>query len=600
MKNQLYSYLFYYFIASTLLRSLIVLLSSNYNPVEHGELRVRRLVKLGSFSDLLHLVLATLFFTSPINLYIKNFMFMGITFHVQWTTLSLFFVWFSVFTIILMAKFATRYLHRDVYYFKFFSILFLLELSLLLLILTNGIETIFIGWELLGLSSILLIAFYEYRTSVLKNSLRILFIYKISDIVFYLSLIYAASMGITNYTDINSTYAILLIFSACLIKSSIFPWLWLPRAMEGPTPSSAIFYGGLATHVPLFILINLFTHMKVVLPHDIKLIYASLIVASVLLANLLTRITSDAKNSIAYAAITQLGIIYLEVLLGYYQLAIFHTILHGLYRTLELLRTPSQLYDRHLSDTQRKSLIKPGIVFTKLLPLRIRLFLYKLTFHEFILPKLLNNYIEKFMGLNIAKVSLSSVKTYIFLSLSTFIVLELISVYTFGYTPTLFDESVLIMAYCFNVIALLYKYRPMLFLTCLSLSTFITLTCLAEIINPHFALLDIFYPLLLLGFSYHYYKNSRHFAYKTVHPSRSPLTLTIVFLVGLSIVGFPGLGTFYFWQRLEHHLIHLDPEIIIDAFVLISFNTLLFFRFYYANFLGQTHSLRHIKAASRK
>ncbi|MCP6726115.1 hypothetical protein NL526_29065, partial [Klebsiella pneumoniae] len=76
---------------------------------------------------------------------------------------------------------------------------------------------------------------------------------------FYSAIIYTAYYEEFAYSIISNTLTVYFILLACLIKSSILPWIWLPRAMEGPTPSTALFYGGLATHIPAYLFLTIWS-----------------------------------------------------------------------------------------------------------------------------------------------------------------------------------------------------------------------------------------------------------------------------------------------------------------------------------------------------
>lgn len=160
-----------------------------------------------------------------------------------------------------IAAFATRYMHREGGYNRFFVLYAVFVLGMVLTCLAGTIETLFAGWELVGLSSVLLVAFYHERPAPVENGLRVWIVYRISDAVLLVAAIvmhhiqgegdFDKLLGASPWPEGHLVAAgpqtiivgALLIFAAAG-KSALAPFSgWLPRAMEGPTPSSAVFYG---------------------------------------------------------------------------------------------------------------------------------------------------------------------------------------------------------------------------------------------------------------------------------------------------------------------------------------------------------------------
>lgn len=590
MSEILSQYFFYYFTLSPLLRFFLVIIFSNQAPVTCCEKKVRCIVNTGIIIDLIHLMAVVIFSSILTTTIIKEFLYFNMDFQVLWNFYSISYLCFTIGMISLVSRFSCFYLHRDNFFYKFFAIIYILELSVVLLVLTITTETVFIGWELLGITSVLLIAFYENKSQVLKNSLTILVIYKISDVIFYSAITYAAYQGNHTYIEINSSYTIFLILLACVIKSSLFPWIWLPRAMEGPTPSSAIFYGGIATHIPMFIFYNLWIHSS---NNDLNLIYLStfLILVSSIASSFMSRISPDAKTAIAYSSITQLGIIYIEILWGFFTLALVHGLINGIYRSIEFLKSPSLLYNRHLIEKSRYKLVdSTGIHFGYLIPNRIIDYLYNLAYHEFIIPRWFITTIQRFLGLHSSRSNKTIIKHYITVSLSIFFVLELSIYYSLKISLTVLDETILLSAFALNVIAMLYKYNPTKFFIALLGSTLAIFTVLLDHINFTytiaywlFIVLIIFFTIDILYFSGNKVKNSINFNGRIY---TSSVMNTFVLFVGISLIGVPGLISFIIWDNLEHILVKSHPNLIMDGFYIMALNTIVFFRFYYVNFLG--------------
>ncbi len=603
--NGLYTYLFYYFIASSLIRIGLVWISSTQEPTYKGERRVRFTVNYGAYIDLLHIVLAIVCLQQSTNIIIKNMFFMGINFDINWSYLTISFLIFSFVILWLMMRFSLFYLHRDTYYYKFFTVIYVLQISLCILVLNQEVESIFIGWELLGLSSVLLIAFYEHRTSVLKNSLRILLIYKASDLIFYSVLVYSMATGILEYNIIHQPVAIFFILLACLIKSSIFPLFWLPRAMEGPTPSSAIFYGGLATHIPILIFINTWQEHYFNQMPFITFGFMLVITFSVVWSNLLCRQCSDIKNALAYATITQLGIIYLEILCGFKTLAIIHCLVHGVYRAFQFLRAPSQLYFTHQMIRNRSSQVfHKGKIYQKIFSNTVQVKLYKLVYNPLWGQRLLIAAIESFMGLSASRINRHSLMSYVLYSLCLFLMVDAVAYYAFHQELSfLFGESYLfIIAYVFNVLAMLNKYHQSLFFVSLLASIAATLSALAEVIYPQLIYLNIIYVALIIYLLVKVCQNKliqNGTTNYTGMAQKNARYNMLVLIAGMAIIGAPGLGSFIIWERLGHLVITVRPSLIIDGFCILTLNMIVFFRFYYANYLGSANELAKYEAIER-
>jgi NADH:ubiquinone oxidoreductase subunit 5 (subunit L)/multisubunit Na+/H+ antiporter MnhA subunit len=584
METKFFTYLFGYFIISSLVRFVLVILLSTFSQQESAEKGVYLIARYGSLLDLAQLALAFVLFGQKISFYLKDFLYTGLTFDVYWDAKSLIFLSFSIIIISLINHFSTVYLSRDLFYFKFFSMIYLLQLALTMLILTRGNETILMGWEFMGLSSVLLIAFYEYRSSVLKNSLIILAIYKTSDLLLYGSLLYSTT---------DNAYCLIALLLACLIKSSVIPWFWLPKAVEGPTQSTAVFYGGLATHIPVYLFIRAWESHSIT-EHPILLSgVICLIVISILTTHILSKTVNDAKNSIAYATITHLGIIYLEVLFGLTSIAIFHCLMHGLYRTMEFLRSPSILYDHQMQPRSQYHL-------PNLLPATLRDRIYHLAYNEFIFSRIFMHVVESFMGIFSSRMNSSVIKSYLICSSLLLFSAECIAWFSIHKELMYTDQLLLLLAYAFNLLALLNKYRPINFITFLSTSVLVSLSILSEKIHPMtlwYALAGVVVIISIFALTYQFRKRLPPLSNFIGQMYRSNRLNFLLLITGLSIIGMPGLGVFYIWSKLEHALITVYPNHLLLVYVLLTLNTIVFFRFYYVNFLGKHDLMKQIKSA---
>lgn len=256
-------------------------------------------------------------------------------------------------TTILVLLFSKYYMHRDPGFRRFHSTILFFFVGLALIIFSGNFETLFVGWEFIGISSFLLISFYRDRFLPTKNSLKVFSLYRIGDALFILALwlahhyfghsvqfIELASL-ISVLGNSFSTLGVLWLIVS-LIKSAQFPFsYWLPRAMEGPTVSSAIFYGALSVHIGLFLLLRTYPLWEGSLWLRIGIMCIGLV--SALIATSITRVQSSIKTQIAYASVTQIGIMFIELAAGLHSLALFHFVSNACLRTYQLLISPSIL-----------------------------------------------------------------------------------------------------------------------------------------------------------------------------------------------------------------------------------------------------------------
>ena len=258
----------------------------------------------------------------------------------------------------LVARFSRFYMHRDEGYKRYFNTLLFFLTGYNLIIFSGNFETLFIGWEFIGLSSFLLIAFYRNRYLPVKNAFKVLSVYRISDIALILAmwmmhhlthqnisfaqLSEARTMAVELQHNGMAIFIASMILLAALAKSAQMPFTsWLPRAMEGPTSSSAIFYGSLSVHIGVFILLRMYPFWQDITGIKIAIIIFGAVTA--IIASLIARAQSTVKTQIAYASAAQIGLIFIEVALGFHVLALIHFAGNAFLRTYQLLVSPSVL-----------------------------------------------------------------------------------------------------------------------------------------------------------------------------------------------------------------------------------------------------------------
>src|SRR5687768_195502 len=238
----------------------------------------------------------------------------------------------GAFLTFLVTIYSRSYLHRENGYKRFFNSILLFYLGYNIVIFSGNLETLFIGWEILGVSSFLLIAFYRDRYLPVKNAVKVFSIYRIADVGIILAMWMShhlwheniTFLKLSNYELVSAqleTHSLIGVFISLMIllsaaaKSAQFPFsFWLPRAMEGPTPSSAIFYGALSVHVGIYILLRTFPFWEHQL--SVRILIGAIGLISSVIASGVARVQSSVKSQIAYSSIAQIGLIFIEVALG--------------------------------------------------------------------------------------------------------------------------------------------------------------------------------------------------------------------------------------------------------------------------------------------
>ncbi|MBM4208193.1 MAG: hypothetical protein FJ190_09325 [Gammaproteobacteria bacterium] len=253
--------------------------------------------------------------------------------------------------LLIITRFSVNYMHRETGFHRFFFILCLFSSAIFLLVLSGNALFTFIGWEISGFCSCLLIGYAYYRPVATTNAMRVFVTNRIGDAGFLLGLsLCYIWVGSLEWMTINKAVgdlgkgeaaAIGLCFAvAAMTKSAQLPFSpWLARSMEGPTPSSAVFYGAVMIHAGVYLLILLEPFISQTPLIQWLLIFSGLVTA---LYSYLTGLTqTDIKSSQIFATTGQLGLMFLECGLGFWQLAGWHLCAHAVVRCYLMLTAPS-------------------------------------------------------------------------------------------------------------------------------------------------------------------------------------------------------------------------------------------------------------------
>lgn len=252
----------------------------------------------------------------------------------------------------LVTRFSANYLHREAGFHRYFiALAFFLAGIQLVLLAGNGLLA-FVGWEMCGVSSFLLIGYAWQRPVATGNALFAFISNRVGDCGFLLALALAAAwLGGFEWTALHAAQQIsvvnarLLIVGfviAALVKSAQLPFSpWITRALEGPTPSSAIFYGAVMVHAGVYLMLRLEPLLVEVPDVMVGLVIAGALTAAY--AWLCSLVQSDVKSALIFAVVFQVALMFVEIGLGWTRLALVHLCLHAAWRAWQFLLAPSWL-----------------------------------------------------------------------------------------------------------------------------------------------------------------------------------------------------------------------------------------------------------------
>lgn len=268
--------------------------------------------------------------------------------------LSLSFATLVSFIALVTLKFSVNYMHREAGFHRFFIGMNLFASGMLLIVLAGNAALAFVGWELAGVSSWMLIGYAFERETATVNAQRAFITNRIGDAGFLLGLTltflwlgsFDWAVMAAGAKSLSTLYAGLIALgfvTAALAKSAQVPFSpWIARALEGPTPSSAIFYGAVMVHAGVYLLIRL----EPILIHapGVMALIAVLGLATALYGWIVGYVQSDVKSGLLFATLTQVGLMFLACGLGLFQLAAWHMALHATWRAWQFLAAPSYLH----------------------------------------------------------------------------------------------------------------------------------------------------------------------------------------------------------------------------------------------------------------
>jgi NADH-quinone oxidoreductase subunit L len=242
----------------------------------------------------------------------------------------------------LIHLYAIGYMHGDEHYGRFFGYFNLFAASMLVLVLGSSFLLTFLGWEGVGLCSYLLVGFWFERRRASSASLKAFVTNRVGDFGFMVAMFFiVTSIGSLDYAAMSeqagsiaqstATVISLLLFLACIGKSAqIGLHLWLPDAMEGPTPVSALIHAATMVTAGVYLACRAFPFFEA--SGDAMTVVAIFGAVTALFAGTIAIVQVDIKRVLAYSTVSQLGYMFLAVGVGAYSAAVFFVICHACYK----------------------------------------------------------------------------------------------------------------------------------------------------------------------------------------------------------------------------------------------------------------------------
>lgn len=256
---------------------------------------------------------------------------------------------------LVIRKYATKYMWDEAGYKRFFILLNFIFASIYLLVMSNNLIVLALAWQLMSVGLYLLVSFNVGSKTAVKNARWTMYIHKSADFVFVLAVILTyqtfGSFDLAvlkeqwlvmseNPIDDPMIFAVgLLYLIAAMMKSAIVPFhIWLPYTSEAPTPVSGLMHAGVVNVGG--ILLNKMAYLLILTPMVLNIAFVIGLFTAIF-ASLLMLVVSDIKRSLGYSTVGQMGYMIMEVGLGAFSLAIYHLIVHGIFKASLFLESGS-------------------------------------------------------------------------------------------------------------------------------------------------------------------------------------------------------------------------------------------------------------------
>jgi NADH-quinone oxidoreductase subunit L len=267
----------------------------------------------------------------------------------------------------LIHLYSINYMHDDEHFNKFFAYLNLFIFFMITLVVGSNLLVMFIGWEGVGLCSYLLIGFWHQNQEYNDAAKKAFIMNRIGDLGLLIGIFILASLfGTLDYSVlqnnmVNAQYmkpfwlnvaALCLFIGACGKSAQIPLYTWLPDAMAGPTPVSALIHAATMVTAGIFMVTRLNFFFDLV--PNIQFVIAIVGATTALFAATIGLVQNDIKKVLAYSTVSQLGLMFLALGLGAYQVAVFHVITHAFFKACLFLGSGSVIHALHGEQDMRK------------------------------------------------------------------------------------------------------------------------------------------------------------------------------------------------------------------------------------------------------
>ena len=273
---------------------------------------------------------------------------------------------------LLVHVYSIGYMSHDPGYWRFFAYLNLFMFSMLLLVLSSSWLVVFVAWELVGLSSYLLIGFWYRKRSAMLAAKKAFIVNRVGDVGFALGIMAIfvntaaageATLDIRESIEsmvhagganpIPLAVVALLVFMGAMGKSAQFPLhVWLPDAMEGPTPVSALIHAATMVNAGVYLVAR--ANVLFASATEVMVVVAAIGIFTAILAASIAMTQTDIKRVLAYSTLSQLGYMFAALGIGAFTAAIFHLMTHGFFKGLLFLDSGSVIHAVHEEQDMRR------------------------------------------------------------------------------------------------------------------------------------------------------------------------------------------------------------------------------------------------------
>ncbi|MCF6244199.1 MAG: hypothetical protein L3J43_04130 [Sulfurovum sp.] len=272
---------------------------------------------------------------------------------------------------LVIRKYSTKYMWDEPQYKRFFILLNFIFSAIYLLVMSNNLVVLTIAWQLMSISLYLLITFNVESKSAIKNGGWTMLIHKLADLFFIIAVVLTyKTFGSFDLSELSQIWlkmsqdgsannpiiyviGFLFLFAA-MMKSAIMPFhLWLPYTSEAPTPVSALMHAGVVNVGG--ILLNKMAFLLLLTPAVLNVAFVMGLITAIV-ASLMMLAVSDIKRSLGYSTVGQMGYMIMEVGLGAFSLAIYHLMVHGIFKASLFLESGSLINQARKSPNIEKRL----------------------------------------------------------------------------------------------------------------------------------------------------------------------------------------------------------------------------------------------------